>query len=123
MKKLLYIIPLLGFLSACYYDNTSELYPAGGLDLNCDTTDVTYTKSIAPIFVSYCGTNNSCHSASVAEGGVILDDYTFASSVDDQTLIGSIEHTSGYIAMPPTSKISDCSINTIKIWIQNGKPQ
>lgn len=123
MKKLIYTLPFLAVLSSCYYDNTSELYPAAGLDLNCDTSNVTFSGKIAPIMTSYCGTNNSCHSSSVGEGGVILDDYSLAIQVDDATLIGSVEHASGYVAMPPTGKISDCNINLIKIWIQNGKPQ
>lgn len=123
MKKLFLAAVMMGFLSSCYYDNASELYPAAGLNLNCDTVNVTYTKNIGPLFVSNCGSNNSCHSSSIAEGGVILDNYASAILVDDALMIGCVEQSSGYSPMPPVGKISDCGINQIKLWIQNGKPQ
>ncbi|MBL0342474.1 MAG: hypothetical protein IPP71_17170 [Bacteroidetes bacterium] len=123
MKKIFIAVLCLGTWSSCYYDNASELYPASGLNQNCDTINVTYTKNIAPLFLSNCGTNNSCHSASNAQGGIILDNYAAAASVDDITLIGCIEQQTGFSAMPPSGKMSDCGINQIKIWIQNGKPQ
>jgi hypothetical protein len=122
MKKLSWIFALTSLISACYYDNASELHPGAGLNTNCDTVNVTYTNSIAPIFSSNCGTNNSCHSASIAEGGVILDNYAGAIQADHNQLISSIEHTSEPI-MPPSGKLSDCNINLIKIWVLNGKPQ
>ncbi len=123
MKKLLLLSVAISFLVSCYYDNASELYPAAGLNLNCDTVNVTYTKNIEPLFISNCGANNSCHSTSMAEGGVILDTYANAILVDNTLMIGCVEHTSGYSPMPPVGKISDCGINQLKLWIQNGKLQ
>ena len=123
MKKYILFIAGLGFISSCYYDNASEMYPAAGLNQNCDTVNVTYTKNMQSLFNANCGGNNSCHSSSIAEGGVILDNYTDASQVDDATMIACVEHASGYSPMPPTGKLSDCGINQIKLWIQNGKPQ
>jgi hypothetical protein len=120
MKKMLLFISGLAFWSSCYYDNASELHPGGG---TCDTVNVTYNEDLVPLFQSNCGTNNSCHSSSLAEGGVILDNYAAAVATDDVTLIGSVQHWSGYIAMPPSGKLSDCGIRQIEIWIQNGKPQ
>lgn len=122
LKRYFFIVPVIILFSGCYYDNASELNPAAGLNSNCDTVNVTYNEKIAPIFQSYCGTNNSCHSASVAEGGVILSDYTHAFTTDPISLIESIEQT-GNSPMPPSGKLSECNINLIKIWIQNGKPE
>ena len=123
MKKILIVIAVLGFFSSCYFDNASEMHPAAGLDQNCDTVNVTYSKNMVPLFSANCGTNNSCHSGSIAQGGVVLDNYSSASSQNDGKMLGSIEHQSGSSFMPPTGKLSDCGIRQIQIWIQNGKPQ
>lgn len=122
MKRYLLLVAVIVTISSCYYDNASELYPAAGLNQNCDTINVTYTKNIQPLYVANCGANNSCHSAAVAEGGVILDNYNSAIQVDDATIIGCVEQQVGFSQMPPTGKLSDCGINQLKIWIQNGKP-
>jgi len=119
MKRYLLLFALLIYFPACYYDNASELHP---VIPECDTTNVTYTHSIEPIFSTNCGTNNSCHSSSMAEGGVVLDNYQSAAQVDSAILVSSIEQTGSSI-MPPTGKLSDCNINLIKLWIQNGRPQ
>ena len=110
MKKLVIICSLLAIVSSCYYDNASEMYPAAGLNINCDTIDVTYSKHLVPLFQANCGTNNSCHSAAYAEGGVVLDSYEAASAVDDITMLGCINHESGYVQMPPAGKMGDCGI-------------
>lgn len=122
MKRYLIAASFIISFTGCYYDNASELHPAAGLNTNCDTINVTYNNTIAPIYSSNCGTNNSCHSSSIAEGGVILDNYAGAAAVDSAILVSSIEQTGSSI-MPPSGKLSDCNINLIKIWIQNGKPQ
>jgi len=123
MKKLLIICSLLAIVSSCYYDNASEMYPAAGLNVNCDTIDVTYNEHLVPLFQANCGTNNSCHSAAYAEGGVVLDSYEAASAVDDITMLGCINHESGYVQMPPAGKMGDCGINQVTLWILNGKPE
>jgi hypothetical protein len=124
MKKILVVIISCLFFTSCYYDNASELFPAASLNANCDTTSViTYNGIIKNIFSNNCGTNNSCHSYSLAEGGVVLQDYNSALQVDTTTLVGSIEHVQGFIAMPPTSTLSECSIKQIKLWIQSGRPE
>jgi cytochrome c5 len=119
MKQLIYILSVVALISSCYYDNASEMYPVAQ---NCDSTNITYTKNMEPIFNSYCGANNSCHSSGVANGGVILDNYNSAAAIDTTTLIGCIEHSSGFVAMPPTGKMNDCGINQVKLWIRSGKP-
>ncbi len=123
MKRILFVIAGFGVWSSCYYDNASEIHPGAGLNLNCDTVNVTYTKNMVPLFQTNCGTNNSCHSSSVAQGGVILDNYIDASSQNDATMIGCVEQQSGYNPMPPLGKLNDCGIKQINLWIQNGKPQ
>jgi cytochrome c5 len=126
MKTLKYIVAigLIALTAGCYYDNAAEMYPAAALDTNCDTTGtLTYNENIKPIFNGYCGAENSCHSSSIANGGVILETYQSSILVDDATMIGCIEQTSGYSPMPPAGKLSNCSITQIKKWIEQGKPE
>ena len=122
MRKILLFLIIASGVSSCYYDNASELYPLASLNQNCDTVDVTYTKNIEPLFKTNCGTNNSCHSAGVADGGIILDSYSAAAAVDANLLLGSAQQDQGYIPMPPAGKMSDCGIRQLQLWIQNGKP-
>ena len=126
MKRTLLLLSALAAIgiSGCYYDNAAEMYPAAGLDTTCDTTGtLTYNEDIRPIFTGYCGAENSCHSTSIANGGVILETYDLSVQVDDATMIGCIEQTSGYSPMPPSGQLSDCNITKIKKWIEQGKPE
>ena len=56
-------------MSGCYYDSVPVLYPNASV---CDTTNVTYSKTIQPILSSQCYT---CHEGSTPTGGLILTDY------------------------------------------------
>ena len=86
---------------------------------NCDTVNVTYTASVAPILKTYCVV---CHSATSPSAGVDLS--TFAGvkvQAANGRLIGSITHAVGYKPMPSsTSKLGSCEINQIQVWITKG---
>lgn len=86
---------------------------------SCDTSNVTLTNSVRPILTQYC---QGCHNNTSASGGVNLEDYTGLKTVaDNGRLMGSIRQEAEYVAMPQgQSKISDCNIGTIEIWIRNG---
>lgn len=89
----------------------------GCLDTSCDTTTVTYSGSIAPIFATNCIV---CHSAS-STSTTKLDSYAGAkAAVTAGRILGAIQHTTGYVAMPPGSSLSVCDINKIKAWIHKG---
>lgn len=85
----------------------------------CDTTDVTLTNSIMPIFETYC---NGCHSGSVPQGDIDLTKYSgIKLTVDNGSLLGSVKHESGYIPMPEgADKLSDCNIAKIEKWVALG---
>ena len=90
-----------------------------GDNSGCNTSNVTYTATIAPIMTSWC---NGCHSGTSPSAGI---DLTVRSNVEAQArtgfLIGTITHASGYAPMPPGSqKMDDCSIAQIKAWIDTG---
>lgn len=85
----------------------------------CDTTNVTYAATIAPIFATYC---TGCHGGSIPEAGIDLSSWEGAQSYAlDGSILGSIEHNSNYSAMPKNAnKLSECNINKVRQWIANG---
>jgi hypothetical protein len=101
-------------LGGCYYDNEEDLYLGSS---SCDTSNVTYTLSVAPVFAGYC---NSCHATGSPSGGIVTDNYE--SVVANITRIkGSINHENGYLAMPQNGgKLSTCDLSKIDIWIRKG---
>lgn len=106
------------FISACTYHSKEVQYPGN----SCDTTAVTYTGSIVPLFTQNC---YKCHSGSAVNGnGVKLDVYASAKAY---ALFGSmlqmVNHQPGFVAMPKDApKLSDCNIAKIRIWIEAGAP-
>lgn len=87
------------------------------VDATCDTTTVTYSGTIAPIFSTNC---IGCHSSSGAST-TKLDSYTGAkAAVTAGRIIGAIQHTTGFTAMPPGGALSACDIGKIKAWIYRG---
>ena len=85
---------------------------------SCDTTNVTFKSSVDPIFQTYC---YGCHSATNASGNVDLTNFDqLAILINNGALLGSIRHDAGYSPMPKgSSKLSDCEIGTITIWVRD----
>ena len=107
------------FLGGCYYDNEEELYPAGSNP--CDTSKVTYTATVEPFVQENCV---SCHNDQLANGNVRLDGYDFVKAAAlTGPLYPSVSYSAGAKEMPPSGKLSDCSIKQIKAWIDAGAPQ
>ncbi|MFL5774217.1 MAG: hypothetical protein ACJ75F_13730 [Flavisolibacter sp.] len=103
--------------SGCYYDSEEELYGTG-----CDTTNVTYSVTINTIINNYgCLT---CHSGPTSISGFSLQGYTnLKAKVDDQRLLGAINHENGFAAMPQgMPKMNQCDINKVKAWVDAGAP-
>jgi uncharacterized membrane protein len=110
------VIALLA--TGCYYDNAEYLYPSG----TCDPAGSTYSATVSPILTARC---NACHSTSAAAGsggGIILDNYNSVKPyATNGKLLGSINHASGFSAMPKNStKLSDCDIAKISNWVNSG---
>jgi hypothetical protein len=104
-------------LQSCYYDNEVYLYGPGGGSA-CDTTNVTYSGTIAPLMASNC---NSCHSASTGNG-VNTSDYTnLKLIVTNGKLVKSVNWTAGAIQMPlGGQKLPSCTLAKINKWVNNG---
>ncbi len=121
MKKLiaLFLFVLL-ILSSCTYFNEQELFP----NEVCDTSNITYSANILPIFQQFC---YRCHSASsgVIRGNFNLEDFSnIQREVSNGQLLNNIKHDPAGIPMPQgDAKLSDCNINKIENWINNGTLQ
>jgi hypothetical protein len=87
----------------------------------CDTNNVTFSATVAPILAANC---YSCHSTAIATSGVVLDTYNgVKKQASNGTLIGVITHAPGFPPMPDGGgKLSDCNIAKIKKWIDAGAP-
>ena len=91
---------------------------------DCTGITPTYTTYIKPLMDQHCATSG-CHSASNKADGKDLSTYTTTKSVaSNNSFLGSIQHLSGYDAMPQgASKLSEANIKTISCWVQNSMPQ
>ncbi len=90
-------------------------------DGGCDTSNVTYNAVVKPIMQNKC---QGCHQGTSPGGGVNLSTYLgVQGSAIDGSLLGSVEHAPGWSAMPKnTSKLPDCDIAKIRIWVNAGSP-
>jgi mono/diheme cytochrome c family protein len=86
---------------------------------NCDTVNVTYSATVAPVLKTYCV---GCHSAASPSAGIDLSTYAVVKvQAANGRLVGSITHAVGYKPMPSaTSKLGSCEINQIQAWITKG---
>jgi Planctomycete cytochrome C len=89
--------------------------------LTCDTTNVTYSGYVAPILSAYCV---GCHSGGAPSGNILLNSHAGVQVIAlNGRLLGAISWANGYQQMPKGSaKLSDCKINKIKAWINDGTP-
>jgi hypothetical protein len=112
---LAFFIIFVIFISSCYYDNEEALYPS--LNTVCDTTNVTYSLTIASLLNNNC---TSCHSGSVPSGAIVLSSYANVQTVAASGLLLNAIKGNGVPIMPPSGSLSSCKINQFQIWIRNG---
>lgn len=120
MKKLICLALIAALIAGCYYDSEEQLYPKP--DTTCDTSGVTFSKTILPILQTNC---LNCHSAAenAASGGSVnLEDFaSLKQFVDGGNFYGAITHNPLYSRMPKDgARLDTCSIAKIKIWIDKG---
>lgn len=114
----LFLLILFGF-NSCYYHNEETLY--SNATNTCDTTNITFKATVAPIFRENC---LSCHGNAVASsngGGVRLEDYVDVKEHLDHAY-GSMSHLPGYLPMPKgmSNTIDECQIKKVRIWKDAG---
>lgn len=114
---LLILVNLTLIISGCYYDSEEDLYPP----VECDTANVSFSQDIQPIFAISC---LSCHNTFNSLGDVNLEGHAAVLKYAlDGSLVGSVQHESGYDAMPQgASKLEVCKIKKIKAWVDAGAP-
>jgi mono/diheme cytochrome c family protein len=84
----------------------------------CDSTVFTYSGAVSVTMNTYC---KGCHNPASLGGGIDLSTYATVKASVAGRLMGSINHTAGYSAMPKGSnKLSDCQIRQIQKWINAG---
>ncbi len=117
-------MPRGGSLSATDIALIRQWIATGALDSgacytnNCDTTQYTYSGTIAPMMQLYC---TGCHNNSSAAGGSLADYTSVYNAAVTGRLIGDISHSAGYNAMPQgSSQLSDCQITQVKKWVAAG---
>lgn len=88
--------------------------------LECNTETVSFAADISGIIANNCA---SCHSGTSPNGGVRLTNYTEISSVAQSgRLQNVITASNGAPQMPPSGPMSNCNIDKITKWIQDGYP-
>lgn len=87
----------------------------------CDTLNVTYSGTIAPIMQARC---TSCHSGSSPSAGINLTQWSVVNQrAMDGSLEGAVRHLPTYTAMPPSGpQLNACRIRQIQLWIAQGAP-
>lgn len=87
----------------------------------CDTTNVTYSGTIQPIIASNC---LGCHQGASPQGGLNFTSWSVLNNVATTgRLAGAIQHQTPYASMPPSGPgLSQCNIDKILIWVQDGAP-
>lgn len=85
---------------------------------SCDTTMVTYSKTVSAIIQTNC---LGCHSGGAPSGGVNLGSYsTIKTYTSNGRLQGALEGQRGFVQMPPDRKLDPCQISQIRTWIRIG---
>ena len=104
------------FLSSCYYDNYDDLAADTGV---CDTVSMSYTMDIAPIMTQHC---TSCHGGAAPAGNIPLVNYNDVKvAALNGSLLGTMDHASGWSAMPKNlPKLDVCTITKVNAWINQG---
>lgn len=116
MNKLHFAAGLLTllFLFGCYYDNEEELY--GGT--SCNVVSVSFSEDIMPLIQTECATSG-CH-VQGGTGNGIFDNYQ---NVKDKVENGSLkDRVLVRRDMPPNEPLSNCQIEYIEEWINQGAP-
>ena len=115
MKNSWLLFPILIFMiSGCTNKNKEELFPQNV----CDTTNVKFSTTIEPILLGNCVI---CHSGLTANGSpqVQLDSYAGVKIVaGNGRLYNALTGTTQQ--MPPTGRLTDCTLSKIKKWIDSG---
>lgn len=85
----------------------------------CNSENTSFSADIYPLIENQC---LGCHQPTNSLGGVNLVDYVHIRGyAANGSLTGTMKHTAGFFAMPPTgNKMTDCQIAQVQNWITEG---
>lgn len=99
-------------LNACYYDKEDLLYG----DVQCDTTLVSFSADIMPVINNSCAISG-CHVQGGSGNGIFENYDHIKAKVDNGSLT---QRVLVQMDMPPSGPLSDCQLEHITQWINNG---
>lgn len=103
---------MISLLSACYYDKEDLLYG----DLQCDTTNVSFSQEILPIIQNSCAITG-CHVQGGSGNGIFENYIQIKSKVDNGSFAQRVLVQQD---MPPSGSLSNCQIEHLMQWINDG---
>lgn len=103
------------YASGCYYDNELELY--GNVAPECDSIG-TFADNVKPILDGNCSISG-CHVAGGSGPGLFENYDQVKSFVDNGRLE---ERVLVQRNMPPSGALTDCQLQLIQTWIDDGAP-
>jgi len=112
MKKSIVFILFMSIFFSCYNNNEEELYGP----VSCDLSSVTYSLDVSPIINASCATSG-CHVAGGTAPGNFANFNEFKAKVDNGTFENRVLIQQN---MPPNSQLSDCEMQTLQAWLDNG---
>lgn len=100
------------FLSSCYYDVESELYP----NQNCEIpATLVYATDVAPIIANSCGTAG-CH----VTGGTGIGNFETYEGVKAKVDDGSFENRTFVQKNMPPTPLNTCDLELLQAWVAAG---
>jgi cytochrome c553 len=116
------------FMVACTNESKEKITPDTSA-VGCDTSGVTYTNYVKSVMDASCATSG-CHDAGTKSDGYDFSSYEGAKAAatameqNKSVMLGAINHESGFTEMPENAaKLSDCTIDKIAAWVNDGTPQ
>jgi uncharacterized membrane protein len=86
--------------------------------IGCDTSASSFAKDIKPIISNNCV---GCHNSNNQSGSIDLSNYTGVfNTIANNKLLGSVNHSGTFIAMPPSYQLDACSVSKIENWVLKG---
>jgi mono/diheme cytochrome c family protein len=119
--KLLTLASAALLFGACASQNGEDLLASGGVPTPaCDTSNVTYAGTVAPILQQCSG----CHGGSQPAAAFAVSSYAqVRAKATSGSLLGTLNHDPGYSPMPKGGvKLSDCDLAKLRQWVAAGTP-
>ena len=119
MKQLkifiLNVFILFLLFSSCTYNNEVDYFKVS--TNQCDTINMSFQTNVYPVINTNCV---NCHGNSGASGHINLEGYSNVKT-NLTVMMKAIKHQTGVPPMPlNAAKLSDCDINKISAWIDQG---